>query len=119
MSLLLLVDEDTQAIRLIDMFRIAGHDVQTAQEAGLNGEPDVRVLEYARQEERILLTQNCDDFRVLHHADPVHPGILAIFNDRDPSKNMTYASIVKAIANLEASGWELSGQLVTLNAWNY
>ncbi|HLV81442.1 MAG TPA: DUF5615 family PIN-like protein [Chthonomonadaceae bacterium] len=119
MSLRLLVDEDTQARRLVDLLRSAGHDVLTVQQAGLNGEPDVRVLEYARQEVRILLTQNCDDFRALHRAHPEHPGILAIFNDRDPTKNMTFVSIVKAIANLEASGWEFSGQLVAVNAWNY
>jgi hypothetical protein len=32
---------------------------------------------------------------------------------------MTYAAIVLALANLEASGLELAGQFVVLNAWNY
>ena len=46
-------------------------------------------------------------------------GIGAIYQDRDPSKNMTYAAIVRALENLEASGLELAGQFVVLNAWHY
>lgn len=119
MSLRLLIDEDTQATILVDLLRRAGHDVLTAGEAGLGSSPDPIVLSYARQELRTLLTQNCSDFRALHDLDPQHSGIIAIFHDHISSKNMTYMTIVKAIANLEASGWELTGQFVVLNAWNF
>ncbi|ACK73575.1 hypothetical protein PCC7424_5227 [Gloeothece citriformis PCC 7424] len=46
-------------------------------------------------------------------------GILAIYNEKNPSKNMTFKAIVKAIANLEASGIPLGGQFIALNHWNY
>ena len=32
---------------------------------------------------------------------------------------MSYAAIVQALANLEASGMDYADQFVVLNAWNY
>ncbi len=119
MSLRLLVDEDTQARPLVNLLRQAGHDVLTIQEASRNGATDAQVLALARSENRCLLTHNCDDFRALHQNDSQHPGILAVYREHDVSKNMSRAEIVQAIANVEASGWEFSGQFVVLNAWNY
>jgi predicted nuclease of predicted toxin-antitoxin system len=119
LSLRLLVDEDTQAKWLVNLLRSAGHDVVTVPEANLAAELDPRVLEYAQREDRILLTRNCEDFRALHHAQAQHAGIVAIYQDRDPDKNMSYAAIVRALANLEASGLELTGQFVVLNAWSF
>jgi predicted nuclease of predicted toxin-antitoxin system len=119
LSLRLLVDEDTHAKRLVTLLRRAGHEVITVPEAGLASVLDDRVLEYARRENRLVLTHNCDDFRELHRALPGHAGIIAIYQDQDASKNMTYAAIVRALANLEASGWDPAGQFIVLNAWNY
>lgn len=119
MSLRLLVDEDTQAKRLVKLLRGAGHDVLTVEEAGLEAHPDTQVLEHARRQNRMVLTRNCEDFRALHEAGPQHPGICAVYEDRDASKNMSRSAIVRALANLEASGLELGGQFVVLNAWNY
>jgi len=56
--------------------------------------PDEVVFDYANQEERVLLTRNCDDFQTLHRANPNHSGILAIYQHPDPSKSMSYLSIV-------------------------
>jgi predicted nuclease of predicted toxin-antitoxin system len=119
LSLRLLVDEDSQVKRLVNLLRHAGHDVVTVPEASLASALDERVLEYAQSENRILLTNNCDDFRELHHGNPRHAGIIAIHQDQDTSKNMPYAAVVRALANLEASGWDLAGSFVVLNAWNY
>ena len=48
---------------------------------------------------RVLLTRNCDDFQQLHQANPEHSGILAVYQDSEASKNMSYQAIVKAIDN--------------------
>lgn len=67
MSLRLLIDEDTQARRLVEMLRESGHNVLTIGEAGVTGIPDTMALEMARSHQRILLTRNCDDlFRTIH-----------------------------------------------------
>lgn len=119
MSLRLLLDEDSQAKRLVNLLKEAGHDVITVNEAGLMSKPDSVVLDYARQEGRVLLTRNCDDFQNIHQLNSVHSGILAVYEYPDSSKNMSYQKIVKAIANLETAGFSLENQFIALNQWNY
>jgi predicted nuclease of predicted toxin-antitoxin system len=112
-----LVDEDTQAHRLIEMLRVNGHDVLTIAEASVTGISDASVMELARVQQRVLLTRNCDDFLAIHQGNPEHSGILAIYQDADPMKNMSYAAIVKAIDNLQNTGLSLKGQFVVLNQY--
>lgn len=105
MSLSLLVDEDSQAKYLVNLLQLAGHNVLTVNEVGIAGCPDNEVLDYARTASRIILTRNCADFQQLHQVNGSHPGILAIYQDADPAKNMSYSAVVKAIENLEAAGY--------------
>lgn len=103
MSLELLIDEDTLSKVLVKMLFEAGHNVQTVNEVGLSGEPDPIVLDYARKNQRILVTRNCQDFEDLHLENSEHPGIFAIYENQDHSKDMSRQEIVKAIANIEAA----------------
>ena len=119
MSLPLLIDEDSQAKPLVKLLRFAGYDVVTANEAGLAGAVDSVVLDYARGDNRVLLTQNCDDFKALHQENPNHPGILAIYHNDNYSKDMSRQEIVRAIANIEAANIPLVNQFISLNQWNY
>ncbi len=82
-------------------------------------QPDSVVLSYARQNNRILLTLNCQDFQALHRASPNHPGILAVYQEANPLKKMSFKAIVAAIANLEAANIPLANQFIPLNQWNY
>ena len=113
----LLADEDSQSRILIRLLREAGHDVLTVNEAGLHTHGDQEVFARAQSEQRVLLTRNGKDFEALHEADQTHPGILVEYQDRDPAKNLKVADTVRAIGNLEASGWDLTGQFIALNAW--
>ena len=119
MILRLLIDEDTQDARLVLMLRTEGHDVVTVNEAGLRGQSDSAVLAHAAQDQRAVLTLDCRDFLGLHEASNAHSGIIAIYQSGELRKNMTFAEIVAALANLTASGWDLAEQFVALNAWNY
>ena len=135
MSLKLLIDEDSQALPLVKTLRKANHDVVTVNEANLMGQPDNVVLEYATQNDRIVLTRNCRDFEgegcavarripnhlveALHEANPNHPGIFAVYQEANPLKKMSRQDIVKAIANLEAAKIPLQNQFISLNHWNY
>jgi uncharacterized protein with PIN domain len=119
LSLKLLLDEDSQAKYLVNLLRVAGHDVVTVNESSLGGFPDSAVLDFARQKRRIVLTRNCDDFLRLHGLNSNHAGILAVYQSPDIAKNMSYQGIVKAIANLEMAGYELENQFVILNQWNW
>ena len=119
MSLRLLVDEDTQTTRLVQALRVEGHDVVTVTEAGLLAQPDEIVLEIAFREGRILLTRNCDEFRARHDAGVPHAGMFAIYRGPDSAKDMSRADIVRALANLDATGLDFAGQFVEVNAWQY
>lgn len=119
MSLKLLLDEDTQAKLLVILLRQAGHDVITINELNFMGKLDPLILDYSKQENRVLLTRNCKDFETLHQDNPNHAGILAIYHDSNSSKNLTYKGIVKAISNLEAANIPLVNQFIALNHWNY
>ena len=85
----------------------------------LMNHPDSVVLDAARENERVLLTRNCDDFQQLHQANPEHSGILAVYQDSEASKNMSYQAIGSAIDNLEIAEYELNNQFVVLNHWSY
>ena len=119
MSLRLLIDEDSQAKLLVDLLRQAGHDVVTINQLELSGSDDAVVLNQARKQKRVLLTQNCRDFEALHQLNSSHPGILAIYQDNYSSKDMRFKDLVKAIANLEAAKIPLANQFIALNHWNY
>jgi predicted nuclease of predicted toxin-antitoxin system len=119
LSLKLLLDEDIQALLLVTLLRKAGHDAVTINDVNLTGKPDPVVLDYARQTNRILLTQNCSDFDDLHNLNPNHPGILAVYHEADRSKDMSIKAIVRAITNLETSKIPLANQFIALNHWNY
>ena len=119
MSLNLLIDEDSQAKLLVTLLLQAGHDVLTVNDAGLSGQADSVVFDYARKERRLVLTRNYDDFQALHQANSLHPGILVVYHDDNYSKNMSHQEIVNAIANLETAGIPLANQFIALNHWNY
>ena len=119
MSLKLLIDEDCQDRLLVKLLRNAGHDVITVNEAGLMGKSDLVILERAKTEKRVLLTYNCDDFESLHEIDSNHLGILAVYQNANHLKNMSFKEIVRAVNNIEKSEMILEKLFVSLNQWNY
>lgn len=119
MSLALLIDEDTLAKVLVKMLKEADHDVLTVNEVGLSGEPDEVVLNYARKNQRILLTRNCQDFEELHLENSVHSGIFAVYENQDRRKDLSRKDIIKAIENIELASIPLANQFISLNHWNY
>ncbi|MGH2350544.1 MAG: hypothetical protein ACRDJN_02890 [Chloroflexota bacterium] len=44
---------------------------------------------------------------------------LLVHEDNDPTRDMTDADIVQAIANLLAAGLPIAGQVHVLNHWRY
>ena len=119
MSLRLLVDEDTQEKRLVDLLRKAGHDVLTINELKLQDSDDTVVFDCAKKQTRVVLTKNCRDYQTLNQLNSSHPGILGIYQYNYPPKDMGAKDIVKAISNLEALGISLANQFITLNQFKY
>jgi hypothetical protein len=85
--------------------RLPGHEVArpTDEGVGLTGEDDDVHFAFAAAHGLTLITKNPADFKALHDLDPRHAGILAVYQDNDPSRDMSNADIVRAIRNLEAA----------------
>jgi len=111
----LLVDEDTQAHRLLDALRHAGHDVASVAELDGNGLPDAQVFALAQSQGRALLTHNVADFLALAQQAEGHAGVLAIFRDGNPRNTLGYEQIVRAIGALQAAGLPVQDQFHILN----
>ena len=96
---------------VIEELRRLGHDVLTSWEAG-NADralPDEEVLAFATAEQRALLTLNRKHFVRLHHAQPVHAGILVCTFDRD------FVDQAARIHSALAERSDVAGQLVRIN----
>jgi predicted nuclease of predicted toxin-antitoxin system len=82
-----------------------GHDVLTVQAAG-NANlkiPDEQVLDFATNEDRVMLTLNRKYFKRLHRSQPNHAGIIICTDD--PNRNALAERIDAAIlAELVLSG---------------
>ena len=70
---------------MVNLLRAEGYDVLTSYEAGQanQGIPDDQVLQYAKATNRILITENRQDFIDLHRTVPNHAGIIIFKYDRD------------------------------------
>lgn len=127
MSLKLLVDEDSQDKILVAKLRDAEHDVLTAKEAGLLGQPDNVILARAIAEHRTILTRNCNDFlnevELVKNSGGHHYGVLLRYEKNDPSKDMTYDEIIIAIANIVKAMSDgklvLADQEISLSYYRY
>ena len=113
----LLLDEDIKAKSLVKLLVEAGHDVLTTSDLSLDGHSDAEVLAAASADGRVVLTYNCDDFRVLHNENTSHCGIILAY--QEPGKSLSYGQIVLSLGNLEKSGSLLPGTLHVLNHWCY
>lgn len=100
---------------VVEVLRQLGHDVLTSLQAGNSnqGIPDEDVLDFARQEKRVLLTFNRKHFIRLHQINPVHPGIIVCTEDRDA------AALAKRIHDaLESNSEMCENQLIRVNRPN-
>jgi predicted nuclease of predicted toxin-antitoxin system len=119
LSLKIYLDDCAYAKDLVRLLQAAGHEVVTPAQAGTSRQADEVHFRYAAAQGLVLLTRNPRDFEQLHRANPQHPGVLAIYQDNNPDRDMSYADIVRALANLEKAGIELRDAFHILNAWRY
>jgi hypothetical protein len=124
-ALNLYLDDCSNSDLLADLLRQAEHRVvrPTHANVGLDGEDDDVHFAYAIANGLTIITKNPPDFLELHEANPHHFGILAVYQDNDPNRDMSDAEIVKAIANLEiasqSGGDPIHDHFHVLNNWRY
>ncbi len=118
-NLRLLLADDSQARRLVELLEVRGHDVLTVGDSDQAGAPDSAVLNIAAVTDRVLLTRNCADYLALHEQGATHGGILCVYQGSNPAKAMRYEDVACALTNLEHSEVRLDGVFLALNAWLY
>ncbi len=96
---------------VVERMRSLGHDVLTVQETGRADQalPDDKVLEFAIQENRAVLTLNRLHFMRLHRTQPDHAGIVVCTFDADFNGQ---AERIHRAVSVQVS---LSGQLIRVN----
>jgi hypothetical protein len=124
-ALNLYLDDCANSDLLADLLRQSGHRVVRPTDAGvsLQGQDDDVHFTFARDHGLTIITKNPADFLELHQSGFVHHGVLAIYQDNDPMRDMSDAEIVRAIANLEQvskqGGDPVEGLLHNLNMWRF
>jgi predicted nuclease of predicted toxin-antitoxin system len=106
----ILADENIQEPTL-RFLRELGHDVLGVHEAGLKSAPDADVFRQAQQEQRVVLTYNCDfaDIRDLTGKD--HNGVIRL---RIENQRIGYAHPLLKEALEKLRGLNLRNHLVTV-----
>ena len=121
MPLTIYLDDCSDDNLLIARIKQAGHEVVSPRSIGTTGIDDCDHLEYAAWHHLVLLTHNPQDFIDLNELWQTqgrqHSGILLVYRDNNPSKDMTAADIVMALEKLLASGVQIEGSVNTLNHW--
>lgn len=123
MALNLYLDDCMNAELLADLLRKAGHQVTRPVDVGLAGTDDAVHFAYAASNHLTLITKNPADFEALHDQDQNHQGILGVYQDNDPKRDMSHGDVVRAIKNLEdaakSGGDPIPGKFHRLNDWRY
>lgn len=110
----LLVDEDIASEELLTRLREAGHHVEKTEKGVL----DRAVWQRAQDAQLIVVTGNPDDFISQAGATPGHHGLLVVYGERDPIKQMRAADIAAAIEHLrDVHGETLRDARLVLNEW--
>lgn len=117
----LYLDDDIAQALLVNLLRRDGHDVSVPADFGMAGQKDAAHLRRAVREQAVFLSQNYDDFRLLHElileTQGHHPGILIVRKDNDPTRDMRPPQVVRALRNLISAGVPLADEYVILNHW--
>ena len=78
-------------------------------------------MAHAIEQGRVCLTQNYDDYLLLHllirAAHGQHFGILVVRKENNPTRDLSPKGIVTAIRKLEAAGVPIQNEYVILNQW--
>lgn len=89
---------------VVESLRQLGHDVWTVQESGLDAATDERVLSFATEQKRCVLTLNRKHFLRLHRESAAHAGIIVCTVDLDFVRQANSVDeAVRSMANLQGA----------------
>ena len=108
----LYLDEDIASKELTARLAAAGHEVISP----MRGAPDSRCWRHTQEQGAAVVTMNVVDFVRLAEATEGHHGLLLVYRENDPTRDMSAASIVTAVARVATTSRDgLRGTIVVLN----
>jgi hypothetical protein len=106
---------------LIRFLQNEGHEVMSPRAVAMRGAEDEAHLGYAAAQGCAVVTANVRDFLTLHQRwqeeGRQHAGILALYRENNPQRDLTYAQIARAISRLARAGLPLQNTFHNLNMW--
>lgn len=117
----LYLDDDMDANELLGLLQHEGHEVVSPRAVAMRSSSDDMHLSYATSQSLAVLTANVRDFLTLHRTwqrdGREHAGILGIYRENNPQRDMTYAQMAQAVSHLERSGLPVRNTFHNLNMW--
>ncbi len=117
----LYLDDDMDANVLLRFLQEEGHEVMSPRAVAMRGAEDEAHLQHAAVHQCTVVTANVRDFLTLHQTwqeeGRHHAGILALYRENNPQRDMTYAQIARAISRLARAGLPLQNTFHNLNMW--
>jgi Domain of unknown function (DUF5615) len=106
---------------LISFLQQEGHVVMSPRAVSMRGVEDTAHLSYATVQQCAVVTANVREFLWLHQTwqqeGRPYAGILALYRENHPRRDMTYAQIVQAVSRLQRPGLPLYNTFHNLNMW--
>lgn len=110
----LYLDEDLAGRELVARLTSAGHDLVPPNRGAL----DLSAWLHAQAEQSTVVTQNGRDFKPLADETPGHWGLLVVYRDNDPSRDMPPAEVAAAIDRVAVAMPDgVQGMVLSLNAF--
>ena len=117
----LYLDDDLDANVLISFLQQEGHAVMSPRAVAMRGAEDAAHLSYATVQQCAVVTANVRDFLTLHQTwqqgGRPYAGILALYRENNPRRDMTYAQIAQAVSRLERADLPFDNTFHNLNMW--
>jgi len=112
----LYLDEDIASRELTSRLAAAGHNVLSP----LRGEPDSRCWRHAQEQGATVVTMNVVDFVRLAEATASHAGLLLVYRENDPTRDLGAASVVAAVERVgETYPAGMEGVIAVLNQFRW
>ena len=115
------LDDAVDANELVGLLRQGRHEVISPRDVGTRGVADNEHMRYAVAHGLVLLTANAEDFVSLHAEwraqRQEHNGILIVYRENNPVRDMSFEQIATAVTQVERSGVPLANSLHNLNFW--
>ncbi len=112
------LDDNLDNDEMIIFLQVNGFEVISPRKIGMSRKQDEEHLKCAILNNSVILTYD-HGFTRLHNKFSNHSGIIIIFRQNNPKKEMTRTLIVRALKNIIDLNLELKNKIYKLNNFNY